>query len=260
MVLTSVAPPTRLPQQPSCPASVPPRSAPAEALDADPGGTRWQKQLLRRVRYRFWLKFIGVSGFTWAFFVGYFHLLRNPAHPVIQMPMTALDHAIGHQPWAFWAYVSLWLYVGIAPGLMPRVRDLLLHGCWAAALCATGLLVFYLVPTAVPPFTLRPELASHPGFALLQGVDAAGNACPSLHVATALFSAAWVQRLLRCIGAPAWLAVVNGIWLLLIVYSTLAIKQHVVLDVLAGALLGGFFAWASLHSLPRAGAAPGDAR
>lgn len=260
MVLTSVARPTRLPQRPSCPASVPPRPAPAEALDADPGGSRWQEQLLKRVRYRFWLKFIGVSGFTWIFFIGYFHLLRNPARPVIQMPMTALDHAIGHQPWAFWAYVSLWLYVGIAPGLMLRLRDLLLHGSWAAALCATGLLVFYLVPTAVPPHTLSPALASHPGFALLQGVDAAGNACPSLHVATAVFSAAWVQRLAQCIGAPTWLRVFNLVWLLLIVYSTMAIKQHVVLDVLAGALLGGFFAWTSLHSLPRAGAAPGDAR
>ncbi len=259
-VLTSAATITRLPQQPRRFASVPPRPAPAEALNTVPGGTPWPTQLIRRVRHRFWLKLIGVSAFTWVFFIGYFHLLRNPVRPVIQMPMTALDQVIGHQPWAFWFYVSLWLYVGIAPGLMLKLRDLLLHGSWAAALCATGLLVFYLQPTAVPPHALSPELAGHPGFALLQGVDAAGNACPSLHVATALFSAAWVQRLLRCAGAPRWLDVVSGVWLLLIVYSTMAIKQHVVLDVLAGALLGGLFAWASLRSLPGAGAAPGDAR
>jgi membrane-associated phospholipid phosphatase len=239
---------------------VPPRTTPAGTTIADPGAASWSEQLLQRIRHRFWLKVIGVSGFTWLFFIAYFHLLRNPVRPVIPVPMTALDHAIGHQAWAFWAYVSLWFYVGIAPGLMLRLRDLLLHGAWAASLCATGLLVFYLMPTAVPPHTLSPELASHPGFALLQGVDAAGNALPSLHVATALFSAAWVQRLLRCIGAPAWLDAVNGAWLLLIVYSTMAIKQHVLLDVVAGALLGGFFAWASLRSLPRSGAAPGDAR
>ena len=99
----------------------------------------------------------------------------------------------------------------------------------------------------MPPHPPNPAVASHPGFALLQGVDAAGNACPSLHVATALFSAAWVQRLLRGIHAPAWLSWGNGIWLVLIVYSTMAIKQHVALDVLAGLLLGGAFGWASLR-------------
>lgn len=226
---------------------MPPRSTPSGAPFAAPGGSSWAKQLLSRIRFLFWLKVTGISGFMWLFFVGYFHLLRNPARPVLQMPLTALDHAIGHQTWAFWAYVSLWFYVGIAPGLMPRLRDLLVHGAWAAALCCTGLLIFYLMPTAVPPHALSPEVAAHPGFALLQGVDAAGNACPSLHVATALFSAAWVQRLLRNVGAPAWAAWLNGIWLVLIVYSTMAIKQHVALDVLAGVLLGGAFAWASLR-------------
>lgn len=227
---------------------MPPRPTPSRALFAAPGGGSWAKQLLHRIRYLFWLKLLGISGFMWLFFIAYFYLLRNPVRPVLQMPLTALDHAIGHQPWAFWAYVSLWVYVGIAPGLMLRLRDLLAHGAWAAALCFTGLLIFYLVPTAVPPHPLSPDVAGHPGFAVLQGVDAAGNACPSLHVATALFSAAWVQRLLRGIGAPAWLSVINGVWLVLIVYSTMAIKQHVALDVLAGVLLGGTFAWASLRS------------
>lgn len=220
-----------------------PRGAPLAA----PGGATWSHQLLQRVRFRLWFKLLGISGFMWLFFVFYFHLLRNPVHPVVQMPLTALDRAIGHQPWALWAYVSLWVYVGIAPGLMLRLRDLFVHGAWAAALCGTGLLIFYLAPTAVPPYPLSPEAASHPGFALLQGVDAAGNACPSLHVATALFSAAWLQRLLRGVRAPAWVSIVNGVWLLLIVYSTMAIKQHVAWDVLAGALLGGAFAWASLR-------------
>lgn len=199
------------------------------------------------MRYLFWLKVTGISGFMWLFFIAYFHLLRNPVRPVVEMPLTALDQAIGHQPWAFWAYVSLWVYVGIAPGLMLRLRDLLVHGAWAAALCCTGLLIFYVAPTAVPPHPLGPDVANHPGFALLQGVDAAGNACPSLHVATALFSASWVQRLLHHVGAPAWTSVLNIVWLALIVFSTMAIKQHVALDVLAGLLLGGSFAWASLR-------------
>jgi membrane-associated phospholipid phosphatase len=42
----------------------------------------------------------------------------------------------------------------------------------------------------------------------------------------------------------------NVVWLLLIVHSTIAIRQHVVLDALAGAVLGGAFAWAALRWRP----------
>lgn len=228
---------------------VPPSRTPISA-QADPSAG-WVPQILQRMRYLLWLKLLGVSAFMWIFFIGYFYLLRHPVRPVTVMPLTALDLAIGHQPSAFAAYVSLWLYVGIAPGLMLRLRELIIYGLWAAALCAAGLLVFYFLPTAVPPPVITADLSQHPGFALLQGVDAAGNACPSLHVATALFSAIWITRLLRHMRAPGWLMAVNWVWLLAIVYSTLAIKQHVVLDVVAGAALGGVFAWASLHWFPK---------
>lgn len=228
---------------------VPPSRTPPLAQSALVPG--WGTQILQRVRYLAWLKLLGVSAFMWVFFIGYFYLLRNPARPVLVMPLTWLDHAISHQPGAFAAYVSLWVYVGIPAGLMLRLRDLIVFGAWAAALCGAGLLIFYLVPTAVPPPVITADLSQHAGFALLQGVDAAGNACPSLHVATALFSALWIDRLLRHVCAPRWLRVFNAVWLLAIVYSTLAIKQHVVLDAVAGAALGGLFAWASLRWFPR---------
>lgn len=248
MVLTSVARPTRLPQRPSCPASVPPRPAPAEALDADPGGSRWQEQLLKRVRYRFWLKFIGVSGFTWIFFIGYFHLLRNPAYPVAVMPLTALDHLVPFQPHTLGIYLSLWFYVGIAPGLQLTFVELIAYGLWIGALCLTGLGIFYFWPTEIP--LLMPHMAGFAGFDLLRGVDAAGNACPSMHVAVAMFSATWIDTLLRLSHTPAWPRLINAAWFLAIAYSTLAIKQHVVLDVLAGALLGTAFAVPSLRWRP----------
>jgi len=211
----------------------------------------WAWQMLRRLRAYFWLKAFGITVFMGLFFVGYFHTLRNPVRPVLQMPLTALDLAIGHQPAALLAYVSLWVYVGFAPGMFHQLRHLVVYGLWAAALCSTGLLIFYLAPTAVPPYRASIDLLQHPGFAILQGVDAAGNACPSLHVATALFSAVWTARFLQHIGAPLWARLVNWLWLALIVYSTLAIKQHVVLDVVAGVALGGAFAWASLRWFPR---------
>lgn len=205
----------------------------------------WRSDLRQRFWRYLWLKFVGVSAFTWLFFLGYFHTLRNPVYPVLEMQLTALDALIPFQPQALLAYVSLWLYVGIAPGLLLTLRELIVYGLWVAALCLVGLTIFYFWPTAVPPRSV--DVTGLPGFAMLQGVDAAGNACPSLHVATAMFTALWVQRLLRIVRAPAVLRWANGLWFTAIAWSTVAIQQHVVLDALAGAALGTVFAAASFR-------------
>lgn len=207
---------------------------------------RWQAELGRRVWHLLPLKIVGVTLWNWAFFVGYFHTLRNPAFPVTAMPLTAVDHAIAFQPDWLVAYLTLWFYVGIAPGLMLRLRDMLVYGAWAGALCLTGLAFFYFWPTAVPAYPV--DVVQHPGFALLQGVDAAGNACPSMHVASAAFSAPWIDRVLRQAGAPRMLRLLNLLWFVAIAYSTLAVKQHVLLDLLGGLALGGAFAAVSLRA------------
>jgi len=80
-------------------------------------------------------------------------------------------------------------------------------------------------------------------------VDAAGNACPSLHVATAVFSAMWINRQLIEVGAPRIVRVFNWAWCIGIAYSTLATKQHVAVDMVAGAILGMFAASLSLAQL-----------
>lgn len=205
---------------------------------------------MRRVRHRFVLKTLGITGFMWLFFVAYFHLLRHPAQAVIVMPLTALDHWVGFEPAALAVYVSLWVYVGIPAGLMRSLHHLVVYGLWIGALCLTGLACFYFVPTAVPAMALPVDVAQHPGFALLQGVDASGNACPSLHVATAVFSALWVGHLLHGMAAPRWARLLNGAWAVLIVWSTLATKQHVALDVAAGTLLALLFAAPSMRWFP----------
>jgi membrane-associated phospholipid phosphatase len=192
------------------------------------------------MRRHLWLKLSGVSAFIWVFFIGYFHILRHPAYPVTPMPLTSIDRLIAFQPSALAVYASLWLYISIAPGLLLTGRELIVYGLQAAALCLSGLACFYFWPTAVPPLAV--DVALYPSFAVLQGVDAAGNACPSLHVATAMFSATWIDRLLRDMKAPSAPRLFNALWFVAIAYSTLAVKQHVVLDVLGGLLLALLFA------------------
>lgn len=212
-----------------------------------------------RLRLRFWrylaIKFVGISVFMWVFFLAYFHTLRHPVYPVFEMPRTPLDDLIPFQPQALLGYVSLWLYVGVAPGLLLTLKELIVYGLSVGALCITGLAIFYFWPTSVPPHGL--ELSGFPGFGLLQGVDAAGNACPSLHVATAVFTAIWVERLLRIIGVPRSLRWLNLVWVLAIAHSTVAIRQHVVLDAAAGAALGALFAVVAILSFPWLGRSGG---
>ncbi len=217
--------------------SLPPARAPA-----------WTAALGVRMRKHLALKLVGTTAFTWLFFIGYFHLLRHPAYPLSVMPLVALDRLVPFQPQMLPIYLSLWFYVGIAPGLQLTFNQLLVYGLWVGALCVTGLTLFYFWPTEIPP--LMPHTAGFAGFSVLRGVDAAGNACPSMHVAVAMFSALWIERVLRLVQAPAPLRLLNAAWFLAIAYSTLAIKQHVVLDVLAGALLGIAFALPSLHWRP----------
>jgi membrane-associated phospholipid phosphatase len=114
-----------------------------------------------------------------------------------------------------------------------------------ALMCAAGLAIFYLWPTVIP----APDIDWHryPQFAFLKTVDATGNACPSLHVATALLSAVWFDRVLRGFGAPRWLVAGTWAWCAAIVCSTVAVRQHVALDVVGGLVLGGLAAWLSVR-------------
>lgn len=185
----------------------------------------------------FWpAKFAGTALGMVVFFVAYFWVLRHPLRPVLVMPLTVVDRMIAFCPVALPLYLSLWVYVSLAPGLIIDRRELVSYGWVAVALAAAGLGCFLIFPTAIPP----PEIdwAQHPSFAFLKAVDASGNACPSLHVAFAVFSAVWFARLLRAMGAGAGWRALNWLWCVGILYSTVAVRQHVSLDVLAGAALG----------------------
>jgi membrane-associated phospholipid phosphatase len=165
------------------------------------------------------------------------------------MPLTAIDGWIAPSPLAFPVYASLWVYVSIPPALFSRFRTLALFGFWIALLCIVCLMIFWVWPTTIPAFSV--DWSGYPGMALIKGVDAGGNACPSLHVASAAFAAIWLDRLLRGVAAPAWLRGVNGVQCAAIIWSTMATRQHVFLDVAAGLAAGLLFAALSLYCARR---------
>jgi membrane-associated phospholipid phosphatase len=212
-----------------------------------PPDVGWLHQAGARVRTWWLAKMLGTTLGMTAFFVVYFQLLRHPLYPVTTVPLTAVDRLVGFRPEALPLYFSLWFYVSLAPALLIDRRELVSYGLAAVGLSVIGLGIFFFWPTAVP----RPEVdwAQHPAFAFLKSVDASGNACPSLHVAFAVFTAVWFERLWRQMGAGRIVRALNWLWCLGILYSTIAIRQHVFLDVLAGAALGAIVAVVHLRLL-----------
>lgn len=213
-----------------------------------PPDAPWYRQCARRVARVWFLKAFGTMGFVALFFWVYLHVLRNPGFAVTTMPTTTLDEWIAFRPEAFWLYASLWFYTSLPPALVRSLRELIGYGLAILAVCAIGVGVFVIHPTAVPVPAI--DWSQHPGFAVLKGIDAAGNAFPSLHVATAAFSGIWLDRQLRACGAGWAVRGCSLLWCLGIVYSTMATKQHVVLDVGGGLLLGALFGWLSLRRVP----------
>jgi membrane-associated phospholipid phosphatase len=203
------------------------------------------------------LKMFGVPAFIAVFFAGYFWTQRMPLFPVTTMPTTFLDRIVAFSPEALPLYLSLWVYVSLPPAFLRDLRELISYGLVAGALALVGLAFFTFLPTAIPP--VRVSSSERAEFSLLKTFDAAGNACPSLHVAFAVFSGIWIERMLRAIGAPPFIRLLSALWCVGIMYSTLATKQHVALDVYAGTVLGAAFAAWTPRRLRRVVSAESDA-
>ena len=188
----------------------------------------------------FLFKFLGTNAFMSLFFWAYLFLLKNPAYPVTIIQSTVIDEWIGFTPVALIPYLSLWIYCSLPVTLMPTRARLLNFGFWIGSMCLLALSIFYWLPNTMPPTDI--DWARYPSVAFLKKVDAGGNACPSLHVAASVYSSFWLYWLMREMRLGWHAQSIQMLWGVAIVYSTMATKQHVSLDVLAGTALGIAFA------------------
>jgi membrane-associated phospholipid phosphatase len=192
----------------------------------------WYVALGQRIATLWVVKMIGTTVGISGFFVVYFWVMHNPPSEPMVMPLTRLDHWVGVSDDAMVLYGSLWFYISLAPAFAKDKAELWACARDAAIMAAVGLVVFWLFPTTVPVFAV--DWAQYPALQFLKATDVGGNAFPSLHVAFAVLTAVLLERQLRSVQAPTWLRVLNMLWAFGIVYSTLATRQHVLLDVLGG--------------------------
>lgn len=212
-----------------------------------PSNCPWHRLLWSRFTTIWYLKALGTAAFMVLFFKGYFWVLHHPLSEPIPMPTLALDRWVPFTPLGFPAYVSLWFYVSLPSAFMPNFRELVRYGLWTAAMCVFCLALFWVFPTQVP----MPDIdwAQHPELVFLKGIDASGNACPSLHVGSAVYTLMWLRHIFLQVRAPMAMRVLSVLFCVVIVWSTMAVRQHVFLDVLGGAVVGVLFGWLSLRGL-----------
>ncbi|MDH4325176.1 MAG: phosphatase PAP2 family protein [Betaproteobacteria bacterium] len=195
---------------------------------------------------------LSTAGGIAVFFYAYFWAMRHPLAAVTVMPVTWFDELIGFQPLSFPLYVFLWAYISLGTALAKDLRELASFGVASLGMSAVGLAIFMLLPTRAPDFAI--DWSLYPSMQFLKAVDVSGNAFPSLHAAFCVFTAVVLHAQLTAIGAARWLRAGNLLLSAGILYSTMATRQHVALDVVAGAMLGG------AASLAYVGVLPGRAR
>ncbi|HZF85204.1 MAG TPA: phosphatase PAP2 family protein [Burkholderiaceae bacterium] len=194
----------------------------------------WSHLLWQRVCHLWWIKMVGTAVSISSFFVAYFWLMEATAHRAVTVPTTALDAWVGLNSWALVPYASLWLYVSLAPAFAANMGALRSYMVGALAIIGLAFATYWVFPTVTPAFGV--DWAMYPVLGFLKTADAGGNAFPSLHVAFACYTAIVIGSQLRSIQAPRWAHAINGAWCVAIAYSTLAIHQHVALDVVGGVL------------------------
>jgi membrane-associated phospholipid phosphatase len=155
-----------------------------------------------------------------------------PAQPAPELP---LDHWVPFQPaWAL-VYQSIFIVHTLALWLPREAEAVQRYARNLAAVFACGAVVFWLYPT-LSPRPVQSESLLHAW--LISAVDGPRNAFPSLHAAMGLLTVVAVGNHFRACHVSRWWRVALAFWWIAMLYSTLATRQHRLLDLLAGILLG----------------------
>jgi membrane-associated phospholipid phosphatase len=162
----------------------------------------------------------------------YFWCQRNPLAAPRQFKLR-LDESIPF--WPTWVWVYSFLYYPVILYLnfvIESARQFTYVAMSYMVLLGLQMAFFLLLPVATPPHWRaynRGQSLSERMLAWIQRMDARSNSFPSMHVSVAMLTA---MHLLPHLGATAL------VFPLLIALSCLFTKQHYVMDMPTGALLG----------------------
>jgi len=195
---------------------------------------------------------VGIIVIVFFYGLGKIELFGAPS----ELPLTAMDRAVPFVPWTVWLYGTItwtslvaWLSV---PTRADAARLMTAIGV-ASAACAV---VFIVWPTTFPRglYPLPEGLGARTLAELveLRDDDSPSNCFPSLHVALVwaigLTWIGWIRR--------RWLRALPLLWAVVVSVTTVTTKQHYVVDVPAGFLVGALAFVAARKLIPGRTATP----
>lgn len=208
-------------------------------------------EIILRLKSNWVLKLVLGLGLIVMFAIIYLLPQRYPFFSVTAMQPLWIDRIIPFMPDSVYLYESLYFLMPIAPWLMKTKVELNQYSKGLVLMNIVGFCFFFFYPTLSPRPTDIHDTNMLYGRLIM--IDNELNAFPSLHTAYALFHGACCH-IVFCSGSKYKLLRWGfWIWASGITASTLLTKQHVFVDVVAGAILGfgsfALFCWPNKMSL-----------
>jgi hypothetical protein len=170
-------------------------------------------------------------------------------HP---LPMTAIDRAVPFQPQWVLPYASMYLLIILPPLIATTRQQLRRFVVGMAIMFVTAAVCFVCYPIVFP----RPPLPDDAPwlYRAIVTLDQPINSLPSLHAGMTAYALFFAHYVLADIprARRALLLALGYAWGAIILYATMATRQHYFADLPPGVLLAAISYWLASISLPLA--------
>lgn len=170
------------------------------------------------------------------FLLGYFLVGFLPHYASFEAG-TFVDGLVPLVPFFIVFYFSTYLFVSVPMFVIRDRREYFRVAKYYFLILSVSFLLFLAVPIELKKELVIPDGIFSQLTVLVHQFDTDFNNFPSLHVALSLFAFLFVRSKS---GRLAWFLFP---FLILVILSTLFVKQHVVVDVMGGAVLAFVFYW-----------------
>ena len=170
---------------------------------------------------------------------GIIYCFLNKNNGQVHNLMTALDRSIPFSSYFIVPYIAWYVLIFVVLIFFLRKDERLYYACVSSIILSLLISygVYYFYQTTVP----RPVVIGHDVFSnltrILYKVDNPYNTFPSIHVMTSYIIFLASNKIKEYSSYKLTMAIKGSV--VLVIVSTLFLKQHTLLDVVGGLLLGG---------------------